>query len=63
MAVWGEESCIILMNISPEAAKVDLTGYEDWHMAASLCTGQAGVTHSGNIMDLPAYGIAILTQK
>jgi glycosidase len=33
---WGEESCIILMNISPDAAAVDLSGYADWVLAASL---------------------------
>jgi len=57
---WGEECCIILMNINPEAAQVDLSGYENWSMAASLSADGNAVAMEGTILNLPAYGIAIL---
>ena len=60
---WNDQSCIILMNIAAEAATVDLTDYADWHLAASLCTGEEPVTISGGALQLPAYGIGILIPK
>ena len=57
---WGEESCIILMNISPEAAAVDLTAYADYHLAASLSADGNAVTVENDILSLPAYGVAVL---
>ena len=57
---WGDESCIILMNISPEAATVDLTGYEGWTLAASLSADGKKITHKGTTLALSAYGVAIL---
>ena len=58
---WEEESCIILMNISPDGAAVDLTDYADWYFAASLSADGNEVTMENDILNLPAYGVAILT--
>ncbi len=57
---WNEDSCIILMNISPEAAQVDLSAYADWHLAAKLSADGAPVVLSGTTLDLPAFGTAVL---
>ena len=57
---WGEESCIILMNISENAANVDLTAYADWEMTVSLSANGEEITREGVNLSLPAYGIAIL---
>ena len=57
---WGEESCIILMNIDTEAAEVDLSGYADWTLAASLSVDDSEVTMDGTALELPAYAVAVL---
>ena len=57
---WENESCIILMNISPEAATVDLTGYEDWTLVASLSADGKKISQKGTELSLSAYGVAIL---
>ena len=57
---WGEESCIILMNIQDAAAQVDLMDYADWTLAASLQTGEDAVTLEGTVLNMPAYGVAVL---
>jgi glycosidase len=57
---WEGENCIILMNISPDAATVDLTGYEGWNLAASLSADGKKITQNGTSLSLSAYGIAIL---
>ena len=57
---WGEESCIILMNISPDAAAVDLSGYADWVLAASLSADGKKINQKGTELTLSAYGIAVL---
>lgn len=57
---WGEETCIILMNISPDAAQADLSGYDGWTLAASLSADGNPVTLEGNTLELPAYGVAVL---
>ena len=57
---WNEESCIILMNISTEAAQVDLSAYADWTMAASLSADGNPVSMTGVALHLPAFGIAVL---
>ena len=58
---WGEESCLILMNISNEDAKVDLSAYEDWNLAASLSAEGSKIKMKGSSLQLPAWGVAILT--
>lgn len=57
---WGEESCIILMNIDENAAKVDLSGYADWKLVASLSANGEAITMNGTELSLPAYGVAVL---
>lgn len=57
---WGEESCIILMNVDPEATQVDLSAYSDWTVAATLSADGNPVTLDGAVLNMPAYGIAIL---
>ena len=60
---WGEESCIILMNIDENAAKVDLSGYADWKLVASLSANGEAVAVSGSELNLPGYGVAVLLPK
>ena len=57
---WGEESCIILMNIDANAAQVDLSGYSDWKLVASLSADGGSIAVSGTTLSLPPYGVAIL---
>ena len=57
---WGEETCIILMNIDPAAATADLSAYEGWKMVASLSVSEEAVTMDGATVNLPPYGIAVL---
>jgi hypothetical protein len=61
--IWEGEECIVLMNISPEKATVDLTQYSGWTLAAQLCTAEERVTLSGNALALPAYAVAVLIPK
>ena len=58
---WGDDSCIILMNISAEDAQVDLSGYADWTMAASLSANGDKIKWKGESLKLPAWGVAVLT--
>lgn len=53
-------ACIILMNISQEAASVDLSGYSDWCMAAKLSADGGEIAMNGTALTLPPYGTAIL---
>ncbi|MBQ9761526.1 MAG: alpha amylase [Oscillospiraceae bacterium] len=59
---WGEEECIILMNIdaNEEGAKVDLSAYADWQLVASLSANGENITLSGSELSMPAFGIAVL---
>ena len=57
---WNDESCIILMNINPEAATADLSAYADWTLAATLSADGNPITQDGTTLNLPAYGIAVL---
>lgn len=52
--------CIILMNINTEAAEVDLGGYEDWTLAASLSADGGSIDVDGATLNLPAYGVAVM---
>ena len=58
---WGEEECIILMNINGEDAKVDLSAYSDWTLAASLSADGSKIKLKGDTLKLPAWGVAVLT--
>ncbi len=57
---WNGESCIILMNISDQAARVDLSGYTGWKLAASLSADGGTVSLKDSTLTLPAYGLAVL---
>ena len=57
---WGDEECIILMNISPDAGKCDLTGYEDWTVVATLSADGNEITRDGSVLNMPAYAVAVL---
>ena len=57
---WGEEECIILMNISPEGVQADLSNYSNWALAATLSADGGEITQQGNALQLPPYGVAIL---
>ena len=60
---WGEEECIILVNISDINTEVDLEKYvaEGWTLAASLSVGEEMVRflEEGYLM-IPGYGAAVL---
>lgn len=60
---WEDSSCIVLMNISPEAARADLSGYTDWTLAAGLSVSADEITLSGTVLELPAYGVAVLVKQ
>lgn len=57
---WGEESCLILMNISTEEKQCDLTGYEVFTLVGTLTVDERGVTQIGNQLILPPYAVAVL---
>ena len=57
---WGEEECLILMNINTEAAQVDLSAYEGWTLAASLSADGGEITLDAGALNMPAFGTAIL---
>ena len=57
---WGEEDCIILMNISPEAGSSDLSAYADWSVAATLSADGGEIALEGTTLNLPPYGVAVL---
>ena len=57
---WGEESCIVLMNISPDAAQADLSAYGDWALVASLSAEGSPITLEGATLALPPYAAAVL---
>lgn len=57
---WGEETCLILMNISEEAAQVDLSAYSDWHLAATLSADGNKIGMKGTNLEISAYGTAVL---
>ena len=50
---WGEESCIILMNISTAVKACDLTSYDDYRLVGTLTVDEAPVTQSGQSLTLP----------
>ena len=57
---WGEQQCIILMNIQPEAAAVDLSAYGDWMLAASVSADGNPIAMDGTTLNISAYGLAVL---
>ena len=57
---WGEEECLILMNINTEAAQVDLSAYEGWTLAAALAADGGEISLDAGTLNLPPFGTAIL---
>lgn len=53
-------TCVVLMNISEEAASVDLSAYADWTLAAKLTVDEQAVTLDGTQLSLPGYAAAVL---
>ncbi len=60
---WDGELCIILMNISPETASVDVSDYTNWTLAAKLCTSAEQVSCEDSTIQLPAYAVAVLVPE
>ena len=60
---WGDQTCIILMNIDGTAADVSLSNFVEYSLTATLCTGDEPVTFADSTLHLPPYGIAILVNK
>lgn len=60
---WEDKSRIVLMNISAEKAEVDLSAYADWEMVAHLSAEGSKIQKTGEALNLPAWGVAILTPK
>ena len=58
---WGEDACIILMNISDDTATADLSAYGDWTLAASLSADGGKIARKGDTLTLAPYGTAVLT--
>ena len=57
---WNDQTCIILMNIDPEAATVDLSAYADWSLAATLSADGNPVAMDGTTLNMSAFGVAVL---
>ena len=59
---WGDESCIILMNVDTDYADVDLSAYSDWEVKVCLSAdgGEFMMSSDFNVLSMPAYGVAIL---
>ena len=60
--VWNAEECLVLMNIAQEGTAVDLSAYEGWTLAASLSVSEEAAAIEGTALNLPAYGVAVLTK-
>lgn len=59
---WGEETAVILMNLDTNPATVDLSGYSDFTLKAQLITEETPAQMDGTTLNLPPYGIAVLTK-
>ena len=57
---WNDQSCIILMNIDQKEAKVDLSAYANWTLAASLSANGEKIELEGATLQLPPWGTAVL---
>ncbi len=58
---WGEEQCIILMNIQNADGTADLTDYADWTVTAFISADGNDYTLDGTTLTLPPFGVAVLT--
>ena len=60
---WQGQECILVYNVDTEAAALDLTGYEDWQLTASVSVSAEAAAIDGTTLNLPAYGVAVLMPK
>ena len=60
---WGEEECIILMNIDEDSADVDLSAYSEWTLAATLSVDGTPITMEGTTLHMNGYGVAVLVKS
>ena len=51
------------MNIDTNCAQVDLSGYAEWTLAASVSADGNEITLDDTTLQLPAFGLAVLTQN
>lgn len=58
--VWNDKECIILMNIDPKEATVDLSGYGSWTLAATLSANGDQVREDKDSLALPPWAVAVL---
>ena len=58
--IWGEEQCIILMNLQGEQNKVDLSAYADWTLGATLSADGGEIVLNGTALEMAPWGIAVL---
>jgi hypothetical protein len=58
---YGEETCIILMNISPDSSVADLSAYRDWNLSVSLTVDGERPKEKGTDLHLPPWSVVILT--
>ncbi len=58
---YGEETCIILMNISPDSSVADLSAYRDWNLSVSLTVDGKSPKEKGTDLHLPPWSVVILT--
>lgn len=57
---WGQEECLVLMNISDQTARAELTGYEDWSLGAGLSADGGEILLENGALTLPPYAAAVL---
>ncbi len=57
---WEEEECILLFNVNPNAAEVDLSDYANWSLAASLSADGQPITLEGTTLHISGFGMAVL---
>ena len=59
----GSQSCIVLMNIDEKPVQLSLADYADWDFSAALAVGETPVTLENGVLNLPAFGTAVLTKN
>ena len=60
---WGEEQCILLMNLQADKNSVDLSAYTDWTLAATLSADGGEIAMNGTTLEMAPWGIAVLIPR
>lgn len=60
---YEDEQCIVLMNIDPQDAQVDLGDYRDWELSGFLTTSSVKPDRKEDVLFLPAWGVAVFTKN